>query len=55
MPAWSGAGKNDAAKKTDCRTLCKRYFASGLIKHTHHNMDVDKQEKDSYELGEASA
>jgi molybdopterin-guanine dinucleotide biosynthesis protein B len=27
----------------------------GLIKHTHHNMDIDKPGKDSYELRKAGA
>lgn len=27
----------------------------GLIKHTHHDMDVDKPGKDSYELRKAGA
>ncbi len=28
-------------------------FGQGLIKHTHHDMDVDKPGKDSYELRKA--
>ena len=40
--------------KADTRTLCQRH-PPGLIKHTHHNMDVDKPGKDSYELRKAGA
>lgn len=47
-------GKNNTAEKTDPSTLCARYSA-GLIKHTHHDMDVDKPGKDSYELRKAGA
>ena len=35
--------------------LCARGIRPGLIKHTHHDMDVDKPGKDSYELRKAGA
>lgn len=44
IAAWSGTGKT---------TLLKRLIP--LIKHTHHDMDVDKPGKDSYELRKAGA
>ncbi|WP_187440683.1 molybdopterin-guanine dinucleotide biosynthesis protein MobB, partial [Escherichia coli] len=33
----------------------RRGIRPGLIKHTHHDMDVDKPGKDSYELRKAGA
>ncbi|MCF7055204.1 molybdopterin-guanine dinucleotide biosynthesis protein B, partial [Klebsiella pneumoniae] len=35
--------------------LCAKGLRPGLIKHTHHDMDVDKPGKDSYELRKAGA
>ena len=35
--------------------LCALGLRPGLIKHTHHDMDVDKPGKDSYELRKAGA
>lgn len=35
--------------------LCARGSVQWLIKHTHHDMDVDKPCKDSYELRKAGA
>lgn len=35
--------------------LCEKGLRPGLIKHTHHNMDVDKPGKDSYGLRKAGA
>lgn len=54
IAAWSGTGKTTLLKQL-IPLLCERGFRPGLIKHTHHNMDVDKPGKDSYELRKAGA
>ncbi len=54
IAAWSGTGKTTLLKKL-IPLLCTRGLRPGLIKHTHHNMDVDKPGKDSYELRKAGA
>ncbi|MCK6699906.1 molybdopterin-guanine dinucleotide biosynthesis protein MobB [Enterobacter bugandensis] len=54
ISAWSGTGKTTLLKKL-IPALCVRGIRPGLIKHTHHNMDVDKPGKDSYELRKAGA
>ncbi|HGY9606791.1 TPA: molybdopterin-guanine dinucleotide biosynthesis protein MobB [Enterobacter roggenkampii] len=54
ITAWSGTGKTTLLKKL-IPALCARGIRPGLIKHTHHNMDVDKPGKDSYELRKAGA
>ncbi|HFK5654798.1 TPA: molybdopterin-guanine dinucleotide biosynthesis protein MobB [Enterobacter cloacae] len=54
IAAWSGTGKTTLLKKL-IPALCSRGIRPGLIKHTHHNMDVDKPGKDSYELRKAGA
>ena len=54
IAAWSGTGKTTLLKKL-IPELCLRGIRPGLIKHTHHNMDVDKPGKDSYELRKAGA
>ncbi|MBE3513484.1 molybdopterin-guanine dinucleotide biosynthesis protein MobB [Enterobacter cloacae complex sp. I2] len=54
ISAWSGTGKTTLLKKL-IPALCAKGIRSGLIKHTHHNMDVDKPGKDSYELRKAGA
>ncbi|HAT8015431.1 molybdopterin-guanine dinucleotide biosynthesis protein MobB [Citrobacter rodentium] len=54
IAAWSGTGKTTLLKKL-IPMLCARGVRPGLIKHTHHNMDVDKPGKDSYELRKAGA
>ena len=42
--AWSGTGKTTLLKKL-IPALCARGIRPGLIKHTHHDMDVDKPGK----------
>ncbi|WP_312737278.1 molybdopterin-guanine dinucleotide biosynthesis protein MobB, partial [Atlantibacter hermannii] len=37
---WSGTGKTTLLKKL-IPALNQRGIRTGLIKHTHHNMDVD--------------
>ena len=54
IAAWSGTGKTTLLKKL-IPALCAKGKRPGLIKHTHHNMDVDKPGKDSYELRKAGA
>lgn len=54
IAAWSGTGKTTLLKQL-IPALCQRGMRPGLIKHTHHNMDVDKPGKDSYELRKAGA
>ena len=50
----NGSGKTTLLKKL-IPALCARGIRPGLIKHTHHDMDVDKPGKDSYELRKAGA
>lgn len=54
ISAWSGTGKTTLLKKL-IPLLNERGIRPGLIKHTHHDMDVDKPGKDSYELRKAGA
>lgn len=54
ISAWSGTGKTTLLKKL-IPLLNERGVRPGLIKHTHHDMDVDKPGKDSYELRKAGA
>lgn len=54
IAAWSGTGKTSLLKKL-ISALCAQGIRPGLIKHTHHNMDIDKPGKDSYELRKAGA
>jgi molybdopterin-guanine dinucleotide biosynthesis protein B len=54
IAAWSGTGKTTLLKKL-IPELCARGIRPGLIKHTHHDMDVDKPGKDSYELRKVGA
>lgn len=54
IAAWSGTGKTTLLKKL-IPALCAAGIRPGLIKHTHHDMDVDEPGKDSYELRKAGA
>jgi molybdopterin-guanine dinucleotide biosynthesis protein B len=54
IAAWSGTGKTTLLKAI-IPALCARGVRPGLIKHTHHNMDVDTPGKDSYELRKVGA
>ncbi len=54
ISARSGTGKTTLLKKL-IPALCAAGLRPGLIKHTHHNMDVDRPGKDSYELRKAGA
>ncbi|WP_205680332.1 molybdopterin-guanine dinucleotide biosynthesis protein MobB [Brenneria alni] len=52
--AYSGTGKTTLLKKL-IPVLVQQGIRVGLIKHTHHLMDVDTPGKDSYELRKAGA
>lgn len=52
--AWSGTGKTTLLKLL-IPLLNKKGLRPGLIKHTHHDVDVDSPGKDSYELRKAGA
>ncbi len=54
IAAWSGTGKTTLLEKV-IPLLRDRGIRSGLIKHTHHHMDVDTPGKDSYLLRKAGA
>ncbi|WP_345829603.1 molybdopterin-guanine dinucleotide biosynthesis protein MobB [Erwinia sp. HDF1-3R] len=52
--AASGTGKTTLLKQL-IPLLSERGIRCGLIKHTHHDMEIDKPGKDSYELRKAGA
>ncbi len=54
ITAYSGTGKTTLLKKV-IPLLRQRNLRVGLIKHTHHDMEVDKPGKDSFELRKAGA
>lgn len=54
IAAYSGTGKTTLLKQL-IPLLKQREVRVGLIKHTHHDMDVDTPGKDSYELRKAGA
>lgn len=51
---WSGTGKTTLLQQV-IPILNSRGIRAGLIKHTHHQMDVDTPGKDSYLLRKAGA
>ncbi len=52
--AYSGTGKTTLLKQL-IPLLKKRGLRVGMIKHAHHNFDIDTPGKDSYELRKAGA
>ena len=52
--AYSGTGKTTLLKQL-IPLLLERNIRVGVIKHAHHNFDIDKPGKDSYELRKAGA
>ena len=52
--ANSGVGKTTLLLKL-LPLLCERGVCVGMIKHAHHNFDIDKPGKDSFELRKAGA
>jgi molybdopterin-guanine dinucleotide biosynthesis adapter protein len=51
---WSGSGKTTLVEKLIPRFV-KRGLRTSLIKHAHHNFDVDTPGKDSYRHRQAGA
>ncbi|PAV01567.1 molybdopterin-guanine dinucleotide biosynthesis protein B [Arsenophonus sp. ENCA] len=54
ITAYSGTGKTTLLKKV-IPFLAKKNILVGIIKHTDHDMDIDKPNKDSYQLRQAGA
>ncbi len=52
--AYSGTGKTTLLSKL-IPLLTKKGYRIGIIKHTHHNIDIDKPGKDSFVLRESGA
>ena len=52
--AWSGTGKTTLLRRL-LPILAGRGIRVGMIKHAHHDFDVDTPGKDSYELRKAGA
>ena len=52
--AYSGTGKTTLLKQLLPR-LDARGLRVGMVKHAHHQFDIDRHGKDSYELREAGA
>jgi molybdopterin-guanine dinucleotide biosynthesis protein MobB len=52
--AFSGTGKTTLIKSI-VTVLKKLNYTVSVIKHAHHNFDLDKPEKDSYEIRKAGA
>jgi len=52
--AYSGTGKTTLLSKV-IPLLKEKGYRIGIIKHTHHNIDIDKPGKDSHVLREAGA
>jgi len=54
LAAYSGTGKTTLLKQL-IPLLGERGIRVGVIKHAHHDFDIDKPGKDSYELRKAGA
>lgn len=52
--AWSGTGKTTLLEQL-IPLLTRRGLRLGVLKHTHHQFDMDKPGKDSYRLRKAGA
>lgn len=52
--AFSGTGKTHLLKRL-LPLLRERGLRVGMVKHTHHDFDIDRPGKDSYELRKAGA
>ena len=52
--AYSGTGKTTLLEKL-IPILCHKGLRIGLIKHAHHDFDIDQAGKDSYRLRKAGA
>lgn len=54
LVGWSGSGKTTLIRKL-IPELIGRGFRISTMKHTHHNFDIDKPGKDSFEHRQAGA
>ncbi|MDF7666784.1 molybdopterin-guanine dinucleotide biosynthesis protein B [Orbaceae bacterium ESL0727] len=54
ISGYSGSGKTTLLKQVIAR-LRDQHFRVGVIKHAHHDMDIDLPGKDSYELRKSGA
>ncbi len=54
LAGWSGSGKTTLVMQL-LPTLIGRGYAVSTVKHAHHNFDIDKPGKDSYEHRRAGA
>ncbi|MBT5373116.1 MAG: molybdopterin-guanine dinucleotide biosynthesis protein B, partial [Rhodospirillaceae bacterium] len=54
MAGWSGSGKTTLLTRLLPELIGRGYRVS-TIKHTHHNVEVDKPGKDSYAHRKAGA
>ena len=54
IAGWSGSGKTTLVRRL-LPELIGRGFAVSTVKHAHHDFDVDRPGKDSYEHREAGA
>lgn len=52
--AYSGTGKTTLLEKL-IPLLCEQGLSIALVKHSHHNIELDKPGKDSYRLRKAGA
>ena len=54
IAGWQNSGKTTLVKNL-IPTFAKKGLTVSTIKHAHHNFDVDKPGKDSYELRKSGA
>ncbi|WP_034411010.1 molybdopterin-guanine dinucleotide biosynthesis protein B [Derxia gummosa] len=54
ITGWSGSGKTTLIERL-LPALVARGLSVSVIKHTHHNFDIDKPGKDSHRIREAGA
>ena len=54
LAGWSGSGKTTLVKRL-LPELIGRGYSVSTVKHAHHNFDIDKPGKDSYEHRRAGA
>ena len=54
LAAWSGTGKTSLLVNL-IRLFRKRKLRTGVIKHAHHDFEIDYPGKDSYELRKAGS
>lgn len=54
ISGYSSSGKTTLLKKI-ISLFCEQGFKVGILKHTHHDVEIDIPGKDSYELRKAGA